>query len=317
MEESTLPWRRRHRLAWRGLCAVLVLTLLLVGTALVLQQRLVGHLGRIDGAFNGLSDRPGVPAGRAGRAVNIVVLTVDDAATPVTPAGVPAPDWVPRARHVDALTLLHIDGDRRGASSTAVPLTAVGDAVSDDPALLVTSIEQLTSIRVDHLMAMDWSGLSSLVDNAGGIPVDVNGQGRTTMDGTQVTAFVGQRDGLSDPTLDPLLRFQAVMRELMDDTLHTAFRKHPFALYGVLDTISRSLSVDRGWTATSMRGLGFSLRDLRSAGIDYLVVPTVPAAGTTVLDPALGPAFWTAVREDRVEAWVAEHPAVRVAPAVD
>jgi LCP family protein required for cell wall assembly len=335
------PKRRRHRPLRAVLVVVLVLVLGFVGLALVLQQRLAGHLGRVDGAFSALTDRPSRPTGRAGSAINILLLTVDRDQNSVTPSAVGAPAWLPRARHVDSLLVLHLDADRRAASVTAIPLQSLvvhpdqvtaqlGTAIGrGGPARTVATVEQLTGVRIDHLLTVDWAGLADLTDKAGDVQLVVpttvtdpdSGEvwqaGRSTVDGTRALAYLRQGRGLADPVLGPTLRQQSMLREIMDETLHTAFRKHPFALYGVLDTLSRNLSVDSTWSAGSMRNLGISLRNLRSAGIDYLVAPVAgsTSAGIT-LDPVRSKGLWEALRGDDVASWADRNPSVRVPPTV-
>lgn len=70
-------------------------------------------------------------------------------------------------------------------------------------------------------------------------------------------------------------RQQYFLHTLMDDILHQELRKEPIAVYRILDTVSRGLSVESGWSSGNMRNLSVSLRNLRSAKIAYLVVPVL------------------------------------------
>lgn len=345
------PPRRRRRRLRRALLVIGTCLLLLVagtfGTALYLQQRLAGNLERIPSVFSGLTDRPAKPAtGAAAEAMNILLLGTDRRSdVPTTGEDAQAPAWVPGAQRSDTLMLLHIDGDRRGLSVISVPRDAWVDIPGHGkdkinaafsyagPSLAIETVEQLTGVRVDHLAVVDWEGFAALTDALGGVTVTVPETvhdsarditwtaGEHTLDGEKALAYVGERYGLPGGDLDRVRRQQHFLRLLMRDTLEQELLKQPTRAYGLLDTVTRHLSVDSGWSVGDMRGLLLSLRHLRTYNISYLTVPVrgtgrVGAASVVFLDEEGNDELWRAVRDDRVAEWLAENPDAAVPEVV-
>ena len=345
------PSKRRHpvRKALIGLMVcVALLSLSATAGVFFLQRKLTGQIDRIDGVFDGLQDRPRVPtSGHAAQAVNILVMGTDRRSSVGTTGGdAAAPTWVPGAQRTDTLMIVHIDGDRRGASVISLPRDAwvavpghgmdkVNAAFSyAGPALAVRTVEDLTGVRVDHLAVIDWDGFRQLTDAVGGVSVNVPSTvvdpargitwtaGWHTLDGQRALDYVGQRYGLPGGDLDRVRRQQNFLRTLMEDSLHAEMRKSPMMVYDFLDIVTRHLSVDDDWATADMVDLALSLRNLRTADIHYLTVPVrglgrQGAQSVVYLDPVRGRGLWEAVREDRVDTWVDHHPAAEIGTQVN
>jgi LCP family protein required for cell wall assembly len=346
------PRRDRHgvRNAFIGLMVcVSLLGLSAAGGILYLQYHLTHQIHRIDNVFEGLPEakRPQVPThGTARKAVNILVMGTDrrsEVATTGRDAG--APEWVPGEQRTDTLMLVHIDGDRRGASVISIPrdswVTVPGHGYAKinaafsyaGPSLAVQTVEELTGVRIDHLAVVDWAGFRDLTDAVGGVTVDVprtvvdSAHGVTwtagphTLDGEQALMYVRQRYGLPRGDLDRVRRQQYFLRLLMEDSLHQDMRKNPKMVYDFLDTVTQHLSVDSDWSIGSMRSLVISLRNLQTHNIDYLTAPVwglgdEDGQSVVYLDVTRGESMWAAVREDRVAGWVARHPGAEIPDSV-
>lgn len=349
-EESPAAARRRRRRRLRrvlvGLVACLVaLALVPLTGLLVLERRLSGNITRIDGVFDGLTHRPAEPAGAAGQALDVLVIGTDRrSSVPTTGSDAGAAAWVPGAQRSDALMLLHVAADRRSAVVVSIPrdtwvvvpgygMSKVNAAFSyGGPRLAVETVELLTSVRIDHVAIVDWAGFAALVDAVGGIDVTVpetvtdSARGITwqagehRLDGRAALDYVGQRYGLARGDLDRVARQQVVLRTLMAGALHQEMRKDPRMLYDFLDTVTRHLSVDAGWSTREMVRLAVSLRDFRSADLAYL---TMPVAGTgregsqsvVYADERAASGLWGALVADETASWVADHRA-RLTPGV-
>lgn len=334
--------RRRHRLrsfVLGAIVCVMAPVLVLAGVGIYLQHQLSSQITRIDNAFTGLDHRPAKPtSGAAADAINILLMGTDRrSAGQTTGSDATAPEWIQGAQRTDTLMILHIDGDRRGASIISIPRDSwvvipgygankINAAFSfAGPALAVRTVENLTDLRIDHLAVIDWDGFKELTDALGGVTLDIPKTvhdhyrnitwtaGRHKLNGTDALNYVGQRAGLPGGDFDRIHRQQYFLRTLLDDTLHQEFRHQPKQLYDVLDTLTKSLSVDSGWSIGEMRNLAISLRNLRSADIDYL---TAPVRGTGMegrqsvvyLDHFGDNQLWRAVRDDHVADWLAANP---------
>ena len=350
--ETGVGSRRRHRVR-NALIGLLVCTTVLSavagGAVLYLEHRLSSHITRIGGVFEGLPDRPRKPpSGRPGaEAVNILLLGTDRR-SPVATTGrdAQAAEWVPGAQRSDTILIVHIDGDRRGASVISIPrdswvqVPGYGPAKVNaafsyaGPSLAVATIERLTGLRIDHLAVVDWAGFIALTDKVGGVtvtvPQTVNDSargvtwtaGEHTLRGKEALLYVRQRYGLPGGDLDRVRRQQSFLRLLLETSLTQEMIVDPHRLYSFLDTVTRHLSVDAGWSTEEMASLVMSLRHLRSADIRYL---TVPVAGTgwvgdqsvVRLDERLGHELWAAVREDRLDTWLQGHPGLETPQTVN
>ena len=347
-ETEELPRRRRRRLT-RTLVVVagclLALAMVPLGAALYLEHRLSGNVTRIPGVFDGLTHRPDRASGPAGGALNILVIGTDRRSdVPTTGRDARAAEWLPGAQRSDALMLLHLDADRRGASLISIPrdtwvnvpgygMNKVNAAFSlSGPSLAIQTVEYLTGVRIDHLAVVDWSGFEALIDAVGGIDVTVpetvvdSARGVTweagvhRLDGARALAYVGQRYGLARGDLDRVARQQVVLRTLMQESLHQEMRRDPRMLYGFLDIVTRHLSIDDGWSTRDLLELVVSMRDFRSAGLTYLTMPvsgfgTERGQSVVYADRRASRALWGAVIADEVDAWAARHQR-RLTPAV-
>jgi hypothetical protein len=225
----------RGRLLVRAALAFLVLVPLIL--LLVFDWRLSSAPSRIDGAFDGLRDRP--PAATDGSVTMLMLGTGDGTASS------PALAWMPGGPTVVSAMLVTISGDRRQVDVDWLPLrddVLVG-LTDSRPSGPVGAAESWTGRRVDHLAVVDWAAFSELGhDNA--VPlVLAPGAGR------------GEQ--------------QSFLREVLEETLHAEMRKEPWALYRALHTVADGMAVEEGWSTFDMHRLVFSLRDLRSAQIVF------------------------------------------------
>jgi LCP family protein required for cell wall assembly len=330
--------RRRHRIALVLLISFCLLLVSATGVAYYLGQRLVGPIDRIEGVFSDLEDRPPRPTeGPAADAVNILVLGTDRrSAVPTTGDGARADAWVPGAQRADAMLLVHIDGDREGASVISLPRDSwvrlpgrgydkINAAYSyGGPSLAVATVEELTRVRIDHLAVIDWDGIRAVTDELGGISVEVpetvydSARDRTWeagvhhLDGQEALEYVGQRYGLPGGDLDRARRQQNFLRVVMGEALGRIAEGGPLEVYELLRVMTSNLSVDDEWSTRSMASLAWSLRDIDERDVAFL---TAPVAGlgyegplsVVHLDHAAGRRLWQALRSDRMGRWVEDH----------
>lgn len=331
--------RSRVRAVVLGLVACfLVLLAVPVGTLLYLERRIDGNLSRID-PFVGLENRPERPTGLAAGAMNILLIGTDRRSpVPTTGADAAAPSWVPGDQRSDALMLVHIDADRNGASVISLPRDAWVDIPDHGqaklnaafslggPSLTVATIEQLTSVRIDHLAIVDWAGFMELTDAVGGVELSIAEAtydpdrqiawtaGRHRLTGEQALAYVRQRKGLPGGDLDRVRRQQAFIRGVTESMFRTALADDPRQAFEVVDRMTHYVTVDTGWSTVAMTRLALSLRGLRESDVDFF---TAPVAGVGMvgdqsvvhLNRSEGAEMWAEVRADRIDRWAAGHEA--------
>lgn len=225
--------RGRRRLL--TVLAVIAIAPLLV--LAVVDWRLTSALSRIDGAFDGLGDRP--PAATDGSVTVLMLVTGEGVASS------PTLTWMPGHPRVESALFVTIAGDRLEAY---VDWLLLGDsmlaALSDsEPSASVAAAESWTGKRVDHLAVVEWSAFRHL-----GRDNDVR---------------------LDLPPGASRRAQQTFLRTVLEDSLHSEMRKQPLALYRGLHTVAEGMAVERGWSTYDMNRLVFSLRNLRSARITF------------------------------------------------
>jgi LCP family protein required for cell wall assembly len=182
-------------------------------------------------------------------------------------------------------------------------------------ACTVRTVEQLTRIRVDHYVVIDFAGFANVVDALGGVgiclPAAVSDRshhitlpaGRSRVNGTQALAYVRERYALGDGgDLSRIGRQQAFLSSVLQQATSAGTLSNPVRLYQVLDAATRSLTTDPG-----MAGLG-QLTDLADqvhaiglGNIRFLTVPTgaYPADPNRLAWTAGAADLWWAIRADR------------------
>lgn len=332
------PRKRTRRVVLGMLCCFLVLLGIPTAGLLVIGYRLDHNMHRVDGVFSGLENRPGRATGLAANAVNILVVGTDRRSdVPTTGSDAAAPMWLPGDQRTDAMMLLHVDGDRQGASVISIPRDAWIDIPGHGmhkanaafslggPSLAVKTVESITGVRVDHLAVIDWSGFASLTDTVGGVDVEIPqtvhdsarnvtwSAGAHHLDGDQALTYVGERYGLPGGDLDRIRRQQAFLRAFLISSTNAGLRSNPTKLLHFADGLTKHLSIDAGWSAKAMAQLALSLRHLETADIHYLMTPItgfdmVDGASVVRLDAGADASLWHDVREDRMGQWAAGHP---------
>lgn len=331
---------RRAHIARRALITLAACLAVVVGSglgALAYLDHQLDQVDRIPGVFDGLGTRPErVRTGPAAEAMNILLLGTDrrsEAATTGTTAMGSA--WVRGAQRSDAIMVVHLDADRDRVTVTSLPrdswvavpgygMAKLNAAYSYGGAsLAIRTVEQLTGIRIDHLAVIDWDGFRELIDAVGGITVSVprtvydSARGITWtagdhhLDGEQALDYVGQRYGLPGGDLDRVRRQQKVLGTLAEQTM--GLRDSPTGIVDFVNMLTDHVSVDDRWSSRELASLAWSLRGVGGDGVRCLTAPVSGlgwAGDQSVvwLDRERGAALWRALRNDRVDQWVAAHP---------
>lgn len=224
-----------RRVARRLLVAGGVSLALLLVAGLVLNLRLMGHLDRVEGAFDGLATRP-----RDTDGTTVLLLGTLPGAS-----GAPV-EWLADRPTLESVMLVDIPpGTPRHVSVESLPVGAdlERSVTAVRPGATVGAVEAISGRRVEHLVVVDWSSLQRLADD--------NGSGTTYAPGSGIEAQ------------------QTFLEEVLEDALHAEMRKQPWSLHAALDTVSRGMAVDEEWSMLELDLLVLSLRDLRSAEIEF------------------------------------------------
>jgi LCP family protein required for cell wall assembly len=327
------PGRRRrplHRLLI-GL-GIIVLTVALVagGGLWFLTNRYAGNIDRVTDVFAGLDEKtrpaPATPAEEAGKEPVTFLLVGSDTRAEV-PEG-EAPDG-----RSDAIMLARFSADRRHAQLVSIPRDSWVDIPGygrnkinasyafGGPPLLIQTVEQLTQVRIDHYVAIDFDGLTQVTDDLGGVDVVVaettsNGPytfpaGVNHLDGDQARWYLGQRYGLPGGDFDRVKRQQQYLQSMFGKLFSSNTFGDPGRLDSTLLAVTSAVSIDDTLSNGDLLALAYSLRGLTPENIDFFTAPVLGTgmagpASVVYLDTVACERMWTYLRTDSLAQNAAE-----------
>ncbi|HEY2673568.1 MAG TPA: LCP family protein [Rugosimonospora sp.] len=340
---ATPPPSGRRRRTRRLLMMVLVLavagTITGVAAGYLITGHLSGNVRRIDGAFQGIdpSQRPApAPSDDGGQTILAVGLDVrsDDQTTGQAATDPQASQSGDRS---DTIMLVRFDSVRRSAAVVSIPRDSWVDIPGQGtmkinaayarggPPLLIRTVEQLTGVRIDHFMVIDFAGFRSVVDALGGVDIQVSQdttdlagnrfqRGTDHLDGRLALAYVRQRHGLPDGDLDRVRRQQSFLRAVFVKASAADPAADPVEAYHLLDAFTQSITVDTGYTDGDLRQLAVDAMKLDGNSIWFLTAP-VSGEGmegdqsVVYLDKTRDAQLWQAMRTDAIGGYVTVNPA--------
>ena len=333
---------RGWRIALLSVLAIfLVLTLATGGLALWVRHSIASGIEFIADPFAGIPARAPQQKVAAGEepAVNILVLGTDSRTSASDPS-----QWKEGAQRTDAIMIVQVSGDRKTVSVMSIPRDSwveipghgqgkINAAYSyGGPSLTIHTVENLTGIHIDHFAVANFESFVALTDEIGGVRVNLKtpqrlagkelGAGAQVLDGQQALAYTRERSSLPNGDFDRVKRQQTWMRSIVSRVLTNGTLSSPTALYSFLKTASRTVAVDESFTLNQMQSLALETRHLHSNDIAFMTVPTAgtgtSADGQSIvtLDADADTPLFNAFAEDRVSAYLTEHPdAVELLPA--
>ncbi|HYN74604.1 MAG TPA: LCP family protein [Candidatus Limnocylindria bacterium] len=236
----------------------------------------------------------------------------------------------------DTTMLLHVSADRSSALAVSIPRDSMVDMPSCKTLNGATSnaglrqfneaytiggascvrrtVEQLTDIRIDHFVVVDFSGFRDMVNAVNGVevylPEAVNDSehgitlpaGCNTLNGKQALDYVRVRHigNGSDP--ERLARQQAFLSSVMQKVTSKGTLTNPAKLYSFLNAATKAMSTDKGLnTVGKLAGLA---TDMREVGLDQIRFMTIPVEAYAP-DPnrlqwaPSAEVVWEAIRTDK------------------
>lgn len=279
--------RRRRPRGWMFFGAVAAVT----ATALLVPAVLLSRYG---GAVGG-----GAGLGRSGddRDLNVLVLGSDGRGSEV-------------GARADTMLIVHLPRDRRNVTVVSIPrdsLVRIPDCRSRDGrpvaggtgvigtafaiggmACAGKAVTELTGVRLDHTVEIDYTGFKSMVNALGGVQVTLPqavkdpfsgltlSKGRHVVTGDQALAYVRNRHGLGDGSdLSRIQRQQQFMAAMAAQAhLKTG---DPAALLRFLNAVTTYVKPDKGLGLSQMVSILSSLKDTDTRHVRFVTVPWQPS----------------------------------------
>ncbi|WP_166486446.1 LCP family protein [Blastococcus saxobsidens] len=317
---------RRDRALRQALVAIgvlgLVLTLLVSGALWFLTDRYASNIDRVSDVFArldaGTRPAPATPAEPSGNEpVTFLLVGSDSRAT--------ADEGIASGGRADAVMLARFSADRQYAQLISIPrdswveIPGYGtDKINaayayGGPALLIETVEQLTDVRIDHYVAIDFAGLIQVTDDLGGVDVDVaetttNGPytfeaGVNHLDGAEARWYLAQRKSLPGGDFDRVRRQQQYLQAMFTKLFQADTFSNPGRLDAALLAVTRGVAVDDTLGNADLLALAYSLRNLRPDAIDFFTAPVLGtgregSASVVYLDTVTAERMWAYLRND-------------------
>ncbi|MBN9608675.1 MAG: LCP family protein [Actinobacteria bacterium] len=183
------------------------------------------------------------------------------------------------------------------------------------PACTVKAVQELTGLRIDRMMVIDFSGFAAIVNALGGIEVDacrpiVDAQlgtvlpvaGEQHINGVQALNLVRARKVQGDNTSDlaRIKRQQKVLSTILRQMTSAGVLLNPVKLDSVLQAVVKNVQTDNV-TLDDLIEIAQSLGHLDPSHVTFFTLPTVPDANGVALDPAPNAELiWQALQRDQL-----------------
>ncbi|MFE7465608.1 LCP family protein [Streptomyces sp. NPDC057499] len=247
----------------------------------------------------------------------------------------------------DTAFLLHVYGDRKHAVAVSIPRDAlvdipsckgadgrwtapqrnamfnaafsVGETAEGNPACTQNTVEQLTGLRVDHTVVVDFAGFSELTSAVGGVPVclpqdiyqrdlspkrttrgsKIFSKGPQTVSGQRALDYVRLRHGIGDGSdIGRIKRQQAFVAALMKKVKSDGL--NPTTLLPLANAATDAMTVDPGLgSADKLLSFAMSMKNVDLHNTKFVTVPwRYEGARVAIVEPDAD-ALWAALKADR------------------
>jgi LCP family protein required for cell wall assembly len=332
------PYRGRRRPRWGRIALLAGIAVVVIG--LIAGISLYSYASNLDqglkrtDAFSALTgDRPkSVVSG----AENIL-LVGSDSRDPDTNDG-KANAW-----RADTLILMHVPKDHKTAQLISIPRDTWVVVPSSDSApctsgtrakinasfafgglpRAVHTVECLTGVHVDNVMAIDFGGFKDVVDAIGGVdlyvdqsitsihkPHRVFKKGMMHMNGDQALDWVRQRKQFARGDFARMQHQQQFLKALMAKASSSGVLTSPSKLNDFLKAVTKAVTVDNGFSLTDM---AVQFRGLRGNDLTFITMPnkgseTIDGQSVVVSDKQKALALFKAVQTDQMSSWMTANP---------
>ncbi|MFG2009982.1 LCP family protein [Micromonospora sp. NPDC048868] len=316
----------KPRRRWRRVALISLLVVALLGGGGMIAGGL--YLRSVDSDIERVDAFADVPeAGRpqavAKGAMNILILG-SDTRDPESTSG----------SRTDTIILAHLPKDRSSAQLisiprdtwVAVPRSKEGNQGGRDAKinaayawggvpLMVQTVEKFTSVRIDHVMMVDFAGFKEIIDALGGIDINAEKnftsihppfrtfrQGMQRMDGETALDYSRQRKQFPDGDFARIRHQQQVIKAILDRAVSGGIVTNPGKLNSFVKATSNAVSVDENMSLLSM---ATDLRGLRGNNLRFITSPTkgtgrVGSESVVFANTDKAKSFYDAVRRDAV-----------------
>ncbi|MFB9360872.1 LCP family protein [Actinoplanes nipponensis] len=328
------PYKGRRKPRW-GRIALVAAAVLLVG-GLVAGISLYGYANGLNDDLKRTDAFSDITAGRPVKtvdgALNILLVGSDsrdpDAAKDDTNA------W-----RADTLIVMHIPADHKSAQLVSIPRDLWVQIPSGNSAdcssgsrnkinaafafgglpRAVRTVECMTDVHLDHVLAIDFGGFKEVTDALGGVDLKVEQsitsihkpfrkfkKGTMHMDGAQALDWIRQRKQFARGDFARMQHQQEFLKALMDKAASTGTLSNPAKLNSFLKATTNAITADQDFSLTDM---AVQFRSLRGENLTFLTSPnlggqTIAGQSVVVSDREKALAMYKAMAADKMDEWM-------------
>jgi LCP family protein required for cell wall assembly len=329
---------KTHHTVAKAVGATMVVIALVTGLSVVFLYRHYNgnlHVKDISSELGTDRPKPQIPKGPHGP-INILIMGSDNRDAP----GDHIDNLSGIGKRSDTTILLHLSADRQHAYGVSIPRDSVVNRASclDDkgkeispaatgvmwndafniggPGCTVRQFEQLTGVRVDHYVVVDFNGFKSMVDAIGGVEVclphavdDPIGHitlpaGTHKFTGTQALNYVRERHSLGNGSdIGRMKRQQAFVASMAHQAISADTLANPIHLAKFIDAATKSLTLDPDIGSISkLVGLAYQFRHIGLDHIQFVTTPWEedPSNINRVVWKPEAQTLWNAIKNDQV-----------------
>ncbi|RJQ83380.1 LytR family transcriptional regulator [Pseudonocardiaceae bacterium YIM PH 21723] len=204
--------------------------------------------------------------------------------------------------HSDTTMVVHLDQDHTHATVVSIPrdtLVPMPDCAGGRTAMFnsafgqggatctIKTIEQLTGLRMDHFLQLDFQGFQRVIDAVGGVEVTTEQRiddkdsglhlaaGSHTLSGEQALGFVRTRYSIGDGSdLNRIKQQQQFMKSL---AAKLAATRNPATLYSIAEGATSAMTTDSELASVGkLADFGRELSGLKQDQITFVTLPVNP-----------------------------------------
>lgn len=333
------PYRGKPKPRWGRIALVAGIAVIIIG--IVAGISLYGYAANLDqdlkrtDAFADITN--GRPVKEVEGALNIL-LVGSDSRDPDASKG-EGSEW-----RADTLIVMHIPADHKSAQLVSIPrdlwvqVPSANDAPCDSGSRqkinasfafgglprAVRTVECMTDVHIDNVMAIDFGGFKEVTDALGGVDLKVEQsitsihkpyrkftKGTMHMDGAQALDWIRQRKQFPQGDFARMRHQQEFLKALMDKAASTGTLTNPAKLNNFLKAVTAAVTVDNSFSLTDM---AVQFRNLRGENLTFLTSPnrggqTIAGQSVVVSDREKALAMYEAMAADKMTEWMAANPA--------
>ena len=193
---------------------------------------------------------------------------------------------------------------------------ADGGSIAAGAACAIRAVEEMSDVRIDAYVVVDFMGFIEVVDSVGGLDVtllcpiysrEAGGldlpEGQVHLDGIEAVNLARARtgDGLGGGSdLERINRQHLLFNALVDKVYAMNYVTDFPKLYSLVGAVIGSLTTNLGSNLADIAGFAFSLKNLNTSNINFDTVPVSDAGDRVhvVLRTVAAEPIWEALRTD-------------------